>query len=109
MEENPKIVDYVLRLYNAERGSALEAMLLDEGEKVQVNLKDVGLALKHFLSETVETLALSQELMEERLAAIVSLLDEETKTKIKAEFEQVGDDLFNEKGDSTDNEETTND
>lgn len=72
------------------------AALQREGEAESVTLKDVGFAFLSLMDGVAVHVDTSQALMEMRLLALVSCLDEETQIKIQKVFAEHEDDLFDE-------------
>lgn len=99
MEETKnKILQYIEDIIYMKKHEDKEGMaaLQREGEAESVTLKDVGFALLSLMDDVAVHVDTSQALMEMRLLALVSCLDEETQIKIQKVFAEHEDDLFDE-------------
>jgi len=97
-ETKNKILQYIEDIIYMKKHEDKEGMaaLQREGEAESVTLKDVGFALLSLMDDVAIHVDTSQALMEMRLLALVSCLDEETQIKIQKVFAEHEDDLFDE-------------
>lgn len=99
MEETKnKILQYIEDIIYMKKHEDKEGMaaLQREGEAESVTLKDVGFAFLSLMDSVAAHVDTSQALMEMRLLALVSCLDEEIQIKIQKVFAEHEDDLFDE-------------
>lgn len=98
--DNNKLVEFLedvmyFRKHNDEEGMLA---LLHEGEQESVTLKDVALSILDVIDDLTgyidASVAASQALTEERLRAIVSSLELNTKQRITLKFNEAEDDMF---------------